>query len=99
MARAGCTYKFVPVLMDRTDARLSHVASGTLVRVTKASGLGVSGRLPSRFAYIELLDGTVLGMCCASSLQPRRAKSAMDIAADACGLKKVRGAMGGVYYE
>lgn len=28
-----------------------------------------------------------------------RRKSAMDIAADACGLVKVRGALGGVYYE
>ena len=30
--------------------------------------------------------------------KPRR-RSAMDIAAEACGLKKVRGALGGVYYE
>jgi len=29
----------------------------------------------------------------------RRGRSAMDIAADACGLVKVRGALGGVYYE
>jgi hypothetical protein len=28
-----------------------------------------------------------------------RRKSAMDIAADACGLVKVRGALGGTYYE
>ena len=96
MARAGCTYKFIPVMMDRNLA-----PSGTIVRVVPASGLGVSGRLPSRFAYIETLDGNVLGMCCQASLTPRkpRRKSAMDIAADACGLKKVRGALGGVYYE
>ena len=31
--------------------------------------------------------------------KPRRRKSAMDIAADACGLVKVRGALGGTYYE
>ena len=99
MARAGCTYKFVPVMMDRTDNRLSHIVSGTLVRVMKASGLGVSGRLPSKFAYIELLDGTVLGMCCSASLQPRRRKSAMQEAAEACGLVRVRGALGGIYYE
>jgi hypothetical protein len=29
----------------------------------------------------------------------RRLRSAMDIAADACGLVKVRGANGGIYYE
>lgn len=96
MARAGCTYKFVPVMMDRHLA-----AEGTIVRVVPASGLGVSGRLPSRFAYIELLDGTVLGMCCSASLQPRkpRRKSAMQEAAEACGLVRVRGALGGIYYE
>ena len=84
MARAGCTYKFIPVMMDRNLAE-----SGTIVRVLKASGLGVSGRLPSRFAYIETLDGHVLGMCCSASLQPRRRKSAYAIAAEACGLTRV----------
>ena len=29
----------------------------------------------------------------------KRRRSAMDIAADACGLKKVRGNLGGIYYE
>jgi hypothetical protein len=29
----------------------------------------------------------------------RRVRSAMDIAAEACGMVKVRGALGGVYYE
>lgn len=29
----------------------------------------------------------------------KSSRSAMDIAADACGLKKVRGALGGTYYE
>ena len=94
MARAGCTYKFIPVLMDRNLA-----PSGTLVRVVPASGLGVSGRLPSRFAYIEYLDGTIIGMCCSASLQPRRAKSARQQAYEACGMVKVRGALGGTYYE
>jgi hypothetical protein len=95
MVRAGCTYKFVPVIMDRNIA-----PSGTIVRVVPASGLGVSGRLPSRFAYIETLDGNVLGMCCQASLQPKRVRrpSAMDIAADACGLVKVR-VNGKTFYE
>jgi hypothetical protein len=89
MARAGCLYKFVPVLMDRCDARTAHIKPGTIVRVVPASGLGVSGRLPSRFAYIEHEDGTMIGMVCAASLQPRRAKSARQVAAEACGLTKV----------
>lgn len=29
----------------------------------------------------------------------KRKKSAMDVAAEAAGLKKVRGALGGIYYE
>lgn len=66
MARAGCVYVFVSVMIDRNLA-----ADGTLVRVVPASGLGVSGRLPSRFAYIEYLDGTIIGMCCQSSLLSR----------------------------
>lgn len=63
--RAGCLYRFVPVLMDRNIAE-----EGTIVRVIPASGLGVSGRLPSRFAYIEHADGSILGMVCANSLTP-----------------------------
>lgn|SRR5271165_6569276 len=98
MARAGCTYKFIPVLMDRNLA-----PSGTLVRVVPASGLGVSGRLPSRFAYIEYLDGTLIGMCCSASLTPRTNAAANRKARHQamldCGLVKVRGALGGTYYE
>ena len=63
--RAGCLYRFVPVLMDRNIAE-----EGSIVRVVPASGLGVSGRLPSRFAYIEHADGRILGMACSNSLTP-----------------------------
>ncbi len=64
MARAGCTYRFSPVLMD-----IGIVETGTIVRVVPASGLGVSGRLPSRFAYVEHLGGELIGMVCVNSLQ------------------------------
>lgn len=63
--RAGCLYRFVPVLMDRNVAD-----SGVIVRVVPASGVGVSGRLPSRFAYIEDVDGHFYGMVCSNSLVP-----------------------------
>jgi|SRR5208282_440583 len=63
--RAGCLYRFVSVLMDRNIAE-----DGTIVRVVPASGLGVSGRLPSRFAYVEHVDGRILGMVCSNSLTP-----------------------------
>jgi hypothetical protein len=85
--------------MDKTDARLKDIPVGSLVRVMPASGLGVSGRLPSQFAYIQSVDGSIVyGMCCSNSLEPRRKRSAMDIAAEACGLKKVR-VNGKVFYE
>lgn len=63
--RAGCLYRFVPVLMDRNVAD-----SGVIVRIVPASGVGVSGRLPSRFAYIEDVDGHFYGMVCSNSLVP-----------------------------
>jgi hypothetical protein len=83
MARAGCKYFFVPVLIDRNLA-----PSGTLVRVVPATGLGVSGRLPSRFAYIEHLDGTIIGMVCAASLHSRAAYKAR-LAEEAAALTRV----------
>lgn len=72
-ARAGCEYRFEPVLMDRGLAE-----PGTIVRVVPASGLGVSGRLPSKFAYIEYLDGTVIGMVCQASLVSNKANIVVD---------------------
>lgn len=63
MPHAGCLYRFVPVLMDRNLAE-PH----SIVRVIPASGLGVSGRLPSRFAYVEHLGGEIIGMVCSASL-------------------------------
>ena len=96
MARAGCIYRFFPVLMDRGLG----VDPGTLVRKIPASRLGVSGSLPSRFAYVEYVNGPMIGMVCSASLVPRKPRrSAMDIAADSAGLKKVKGALGGTYYE
>jgi len=65
MARVGSLYRFVPTLFDR------HVAEpNTIVRVIPASKLGVSGRLPACFAYIEHLGGHVLGRCGSGSLIP-----------------------------
>ena len=61
--RVNTLYRFVPVLMDRNIAE-----SGTIVRVVPASGLGVSGRLPSRFAYVEHIGGEIIGMVCSNSL-------------------------------
>ncbi len=57
--RAGCLYRFVAVLMDR-----DIIPDGTIVRVVPASGL------PSRFAYIEHVDGRFIQMVCSNSLSP-----------------------------
>jgi hypothetical protein len=59
--RAGCLYRFVAVLMDR-----NIMPDGTIVRVVPASGVG----LPSRFAYVEHVDGRFIQMVCSNSLQP-----------------------------
>lgn len=63
--RAGSLYRFVAVLMDR-----NIIPDGTIVRVVPASGMGVSGRLPSKFAYVEHADGRLIQMVCANSLSP-----------------------------
>ena len=63
--RAGCLYRFEAVIMDR-----NIVPDGTIVRVVPASGVGVSGRLPSRFAYVEHVDGRFIQMVCSNSLSP-----------------------------
>ena len=64
--RAGCLYRFVPVLMDRGV----NATPGSILRFVPATGMGVSGRLPSRFAYAEHLGGELVGMVCSNSLVP-----------------------------
>jgi hypothetical protein len=69
MARVGSLYRFVSVLMDR-----NIIEENTIVRVSPASRFGVSGRLPSPFAYIEHLNGERIQMVCSNSLVPLNPK-------------------------
>ena len=47
----------------------------------------------------ERADTGYVGIALEFAKPRKRSRSAMDIAADSCGLKKVKGALGGTYYE
>ncbi len=68
--RAGATYKFVPVMMDRIlDHGAIKLPEGTIVRVVNLSSAPKCNTMGQ--CHIEHLDGSFIGMVSTHSLQSR----------------------------
>jgi hypothetical protein len=69
--RAGTTYRFDPVLIDRTDppwgVKDGRLGKGDLVKVVKLPGCPPPNSMG--MAHIEV-DGKFAGLVCTNSLQP-----------------------------
>lgn len=68
--KVGREFVYTPVGMDAWDPKPHHPAPGTVVRMTKAPGVG---RVSKPFAYVEnAATGEFHGMVNRSSLKPKR---------------------------
>lgn len=69
--RIGAVYSWHPVGLDKFDPKVK-IAKGSLVRVAKGSKVGVFGRMPRPFTYLEDPNtGQFLGLALENSLQAK----------------------------